>query len=120
MAKLSAHGAEIGRYFSPRYRRLIAVMADGVLLARTVHSGGWRLFSRKKPDVPLDEWRKRKLEMIANLPAWARECKSLPSIATLEHWMMDGICESISGDSVEPDGLGPDGAPSWLLALGLI
>jgi hypothetical protein len=43
-----------------------------------------------------------------------------PSLAELEDWNNDGICESITGDTVEPDGHGPDGAPSWLLAMGMI
>lgn len=43
-----------------------------------------------------------------------------PSQQDLEEWSEDSGCETISGDWVEPDGWGPDGAPSWLLALGLI
>lgn len=38
----------------------------------------------------------------------------------LEHWAYDSVCESVTGDDVEPDGEGPDGAPSWLRALCLI
>jgi hypothetical protein len=48
------------------------------------------------------------------------EIHELPSLAELEEWMLDSVCERPTGDSVEPDGQGPDGAPSWLLALGLI
>jgi hypothetical protein len=43
-----------------------------------------------------------------------------PSFNTIEKWGMDGICKTPTGKRVEPDGHGPDGSPSWLLALGLI
>lgn len=38
----------------------------------------------------------------------------------LEAWAGDSVCETVTGDTVEPDGTGADGAPSWLLALGMI
>ncbi len=43
-----------------------------------------------------------------------------PSLKSLEEWSNDGICESVTGENVEPDGYDCDGAPSWLLALGMI
>lgn len=43
-----------------------------------------------------------------------------PSMTTLEKWNWDGVCKTPTGKRVEPDGHGPDGSPSWLLALGLI
>ena len=43
-----------------------------------------------------------------------------PSIATLERWNEEGYCLTVTGKRVEPDGVGSDGSPSWLLALGLI
>ena len=43
-----------------------------------------------------------------------------PDEDTLEQWCFDGACETVTGHQVEPDGFGPDGSPSWLLALGLI
>jgi hypothetical protein len=42
-----------------------------------------------------------------------------PSMSALED-MSDGIAKSVTGKKVEPDGYGPDGSPSWLLALGMI
>lgn len=120
MAKLSAHKGEFARYFSPKYRRLMSLNEDGTTLARTV-STGWKVFTHKNPEVSLDDWRRAKLEMLAKLPSWARDCKSLPSMAELERYMSDAICPTVSGmDDVEPDGYGSDGAPSWLLAVGLI
>ena len=43
-----------------------------------------------------------------------------PSVRSLEKWSDDGICDSVFGARVEPDGYGPQGEPSWLLAIGLI
>jgi hypothetical protein len=44
----------------------------------------------------------------------------VPSERTLAVWSMDGVAKSVTGKRVEPDGHGPDGSPSWLLALGYI
>lgn len=44
----------------------------------------------------------------------------IPDVEALEEWAHDTVCETPTGDTVEPDGYGPDGAPSWLLILGLI
>ncbi len=43
-----------------------------------------------------------------------------PSIEQLAEWVNDGVCESILGETVEPDGCDEHGSPSWLLALGMI
>lgn len=40
----------------------------------------------------------------------------LPSIARLSKMMDAGVCPTPTGHRVEPDGFGPDGSPSWLLA----
>lgn len=120
MAKLSAHGAELVRYFDPRRHCLISCRVDGVRLMRSVYSGGWKVAGRRKPSVSLADWSAAKLAYVATLPVWARECKSLPSEASLREWSMDSVCETLSGDTVEPDGYGSDGAPSWLIALGMI
>ena len=45
---------------------------------------------------------------------------NVPSVKTLEKWSDSGKCKSVFGKTVEPDGVDPEGAPSWLLALGLI
>ena len=119
MAKLSAHGTELARYFSPKNRGLVAVMGDGTRLLRRMDSG-WTVIGRKKAHLPMDEWVALKLETIAKLPGWCRDVRSLPSMRTLEEWQNDSMCETVTGDRVEPDGVGPDGAPSWLIALGFI
>jgi hypothetical protein len=38
----------------------------------------------------------------------------------IERWSTDSVVEATDGEEVEPDGHSPDGAPSWLLALGMI
>jgi hypothetical protein len=43
-----------------------------------------------------------------------------PSLDELQDAVNDGICPSVAGDSVEPDGWDSHGSPSWLLALGMI
>lgn len=46
--------------------------------------------------------------------------RKFPSMVALERMNNDGICTTVTGLKVEPDGIGEDGSPSWLLCLGLI
>ena len=43
-----------------------------------------------------------------------------PSIKTLEKWEGEGYCKSVFGARTEMDGTGPEGEPSWGLALGVV
>ena len=43
-----------------------------------------------------------------------------PSEKTLMNWENEGYCKTVTGYRTEPDGYGPDGSPSWMLALGYI
>lgn len=43
-----------------------------------------------------------------------------PDDAQISAWVTDSVCDSILGAQVEPDGIDPEGSPSWLLAMGLI
>lgn len=43
-----------------------------------------------------------------------------PSMAKLELWNYDGVCKSIGGERVEPDGWDSNNTPSWMLAMGVI
>ncbi len=119
MAQIQNHGPELYRYFSTSRRALVSVCADGVNLYRTPWHG-WRILSRKKKDVSLSQWTEGKRKLVEGLKPWQRSVKSLPSLATLERWGNDCMCETVTGDEVEPDGVGPDGSPSWLLVLGMI
>lgn len=49
-----------------------------------------------------------------------RSVLKTPSLNSLDKWTNDGICKSVFGATVEPDGHGAYGEPSWLLAMGLI
>ena len=120
MAKLSANGHELARYFDPRRGVLISVRSNGKRLYRGIGTPCWRLLAKKRDDVTLDAWISAKLAHMNELPWWCSKIKSLPSLATLDKWQNDSICETVTGDTVEPDGHGPDGAPSWLVALRMI
>jgi len=44
-----------------------------------------------------------------------------PSVRTMEKWEWDsGGCKTPMGTMVEPDGVDPDGWPSWMLILGFL
>lgn len=43
-----------------------------------------------------------------------------PSLEELEEQVNDGVCDSVLGERVEPDGTDEYGSPSWLLVLGMI
>lgn len=43
-----------------------------------------------------------------------------PSLMTLEKYNSDGIAKTVTGEKTEPDGFGTNGAPSWMLVMGII
>ena len=43
-----------------------------------------------------------------------------PSVKTMEKWSDTGIAKSVTGKKVEVDGYGPDGSPSWMVAMGMV
>ena len=57
----------------------------------------------------------------SSLHRYFKGFKKPPSVDRLmEMEMRRGWVPSVTGKRVEPDGIGPDGSPSWLLAPGLI
>ena len=44
----------------------------------------------------------------------------VPTTRSFEKWASDGVCPTPTGKRVEPDGIGSDGVPSWLMIAGLI
>lgn len=44
----------------------------------------------------------------------------MPDDEDISEMMMDGECWATDGCTVEPDGVCPDGHPSWLIALGIM
>lgn len=51
---------------------------------------------------------------------WKGELYTTPPYEEIQRWVYDSVCDALDGCQVEPDGHSPDGAPSWLIALGLI
>lgn len=111
---------EFLRYFDPARRCLVRHLDNGKTQFRRVVDETWNPWTKKKDGYTLDDWRARKIAHFRTLPVWAQDVRELPSLEELTDALSDGACETPTGDSVEPDGHGPDGAPSWLLALGLI
>lgn len=120
MASLKAHGTELYRFFSPSRHGLMVVMSDGVTLCATPWSSGWKIYSRKKPEVSMADWQASVDSRYASLPQWCKKVKSIPSRGTLMRWSDSGMCDTPTHHTVEPDGTGPDGVPSWLRLFGLI
>jgi hypothetical protein len=119
MEGLSEYVEEIARYFSTKHGGLISIRADGVTLVR--HPGTeWKVLARKRDDVSIKQWTQGKMEFVDRLSAWKVGVESLPSLEKIGEWVADSVCETVTGEMVEPDGVGSDGAPSWLLALGMI
>jgi len=61
-----------------------------------------------------------KISQTINAHNWLTGISKPPTLKTLEKWSMNGVAKSVTGAKVEPDGFGPDGSPSWLLACSLI
>ena len=114
-----ANGTELHRYFCVARAALISVRSNGVTLCRQVDDD-WKVLSRKKAQYSTAQWLANKKATLNSLSVWQREVEALPSMRELMAWDADGICETPTGDRVEPDGTGPDGVPSWLRALRLI
>jgi hypothetical protein len=55
-----------------------------------------------------------------NLHKYVSGISKPPSERTQEKWYNDGYSKTVTGERVEPDSFGGDGAPSWLLAAGMI
>jgi hypothetical protein len=120
MATLSKQGNEIFRFFSIRKRGLISIRDNGVILRRTPWSNGWKIIAKKKPEVSIDAFLQSARDRYEKLAEWKKQIKSIPTYETLEEWEREGICETPTGYSVEPDGVGPDGVPSWLRCFSII
>ncbi|MDD2878332.1 MAG: hypothetical protein PHT60_14030 [Acidiphilium sp.] len=115
-------GAEPERYrfFSVKLHRLISYREDGAVYVREVGSDWVRTRAPAATVAIRVERFARAARAITNLPAWAQTITDLPSMAEIERWVSDSVVEATDGEDVEPDGHSPDGAPSWLLALGMI
>jgi len=115
-------GAEPERYrfFSIKLHRLISYREDGAVYVREIGSDWVRTRAPAETVAVRVERFARAANAITNLPAWARSITDLPTMTEIERWSTDSVVEATDGEEVEPDGHSPDGAPSWLLALGMI
>ncbi|MBX3671304.1 MAG: hypothetical protein KF778_23150 [Rhodocyclaceae bacterium] len=112
---------ELFRYLCPEHGGLVSIREDGrSYLLRPFKDGVWIKFAEKKPEVPLEKWRANKRAAFALLPYWQTSVTDLPDDATLNRWLVDGVCETPDGDEIEPDGTSWKGVPSWLVALKLM
>jgi hypothetical protein len=100
MAKLKAHGQELGRvaYLST----IVAVMSDGTLLSNEGH--GWKLYRKCKPGVTPKQVLKgrqdRLQERLRTRPAWAHYRELLHRSAPhSERWRLDMAVEMMAGDA---------------------
>jgi len=118
MAKLSAHGIELYRYFSTKYGGLLSIRSDGYALIRYPGST-WKLKLKRKEGKTLEDWAKLWAEVYERLPSWKKRVEHLPSLEDLRHWTFDSVCETTTGEMLEPDyrGNGAEIGPSWLVAL---
>ena len=116
-------GQELYRFLDD-FGALISVRADGSTWLQTLDDRRWRCVRRKADDVSLERWTNAKLRQkraLADAAPWRLGVDEIPSLDELEEWASDGICPTVDGEhTVEPDGHGPTGCPSWLLALGIL
>ncbi len=111
---------EFARFFSLKDRGLVSYRTDGRILIRRLGDPNFRSYLVKKADVPLEDWIALKKEMLLRVARWCFETTELPSTEEMEEWVSDSVVDTPTGHRVEPDGVGPDGVPSWLRCLGLI
>ena len=109
------------RFFHPERRRLVSVRADGGVFTREIGAAWKRAKGAKAaPGTSVETFLAQMRGRAASLPCWAQEVTELPTMAEVEHWLFDGIALTTDGQEIEPDGTAGNGAPSWLVALGLI
>lgn len=61
-----------------------------------------------------------KISRITQAHTWLNGFRKPPTFKTLEKYSNNGIAKTPLGNSTEPDGYDSQGAPSWMLVLGLI
>ena len=108
---------ELGRYLHRGFQ--CRIMKNGVVLGR-FPDGAWVPYATRRDDITLEEWLAEATKALENAPDWVK-VQELPTIAQVADWMLDpsGMCPTPTGYIVAWDGKGPDGSPSWLVALGL-
>lgn len=100
MAKLSAHGQEIGRvYFTTSAK---AYFSDGKILGN--QGFGWKIIAKAKPGANIndlfDKQKQKQIEFLAQRPALAAYRKELHSLAGLsKRWKLHAAIELMPEDA---------------------
>lgn len=133
--KASAALEDVMEYFAHGYGQRLASTAIPVVLKKEIKlrdgtvipvgSKGDVLFNQGQNSVAsagFDSLGGRRVNLSnKNLfDYFGRPFTKVPSLTSLEKMSDDGVASSVTGKRVEPDGFGPDGSPSWLLALGYV
>lgn len=105
---------EASRLFSRKRGALYSLRNDGSVYAKSL-TAGWSLVMAAPEAAKVPERSAWFAQWRATCPPWAQAIRDIPSLDELEQQCSaDGACETPTGHSVEPDGTGPDGVPSWL------
>src|SRR5262249_56408059 len=110
----------------PDRRILKAYMPDGTIVARNVYSG-WKRYGKIKEGHTVHEVVDNIIARVSQTLrdgkgnyGWILKVDHLPSVKSLERWANADLVPTRTGHEIEPDGVGPDGVPSWLRILGMI
>lgn len=115
-----APARERARFFSRRRRALISLRDDGSVFTKTL-TEGWTQRTEPATADQLDARLTKLDQWCQSVSGWPRHVQDIPTLDDLEQQLRDdGAVETPTGASVEPDGIGPDGVPSWLRVFGLI
>lgn len=111
---------ERGRFFSRRRSALYSLRADGSIWCKRLYHG-WRIAN----PIPTPEGIPDRLALFEKIAAsgqpWQRRVEDIPTMSDLERQLHDDCSmETPTGYTVEPDGTGPDGVPSWLRVFGMV
>lgn len=112
--------AEFARFFSIKDRGIVSYRGDGRIFRLALGQVDFAPYRTKKADFPIEEWIAAKKRYLQTISRWCFEATELPSLEELEEMCSYGTVTTPTGHEVEPDGVGPDGVPSWLRCLGMI
>lgn len=124
-AKMESSGPELLRYYSPKYACLASIRATGEIWTKSLYKD-WMSTKRIKSvkgatQEEHNEIVRKNIETLKErLQPWQIDAK-LPSLSSVKKWITGDVgVKSPTGYTVDPDGVGPDGVPSWLILLRMI
>jgi hypothetical protein len=107
-------------FVSPKSGNVFAILADGTRYGKSLTRRQWTFIGKHKAELTIEQWIKNWTERRDSLPTWAHGVHSIPTMRQLEKWSNDGIARTVDGQRIEPDGTAANGAPSWLIVLGML